>query len=260
MTRQLYNGEVVVDFYPASHRYKLQGEKTYLISATGATGMIDKSRVLIPWAVGLTTQHLRAYLEQATSPTFTADELLPVIDEAGRQHQIKKETAATAGSAVHKFAELYAQAKINSTPTPEIPEDESEQVINGIMAFLDWYSGNKVKFLETERLVYSRQYGFVGILDVVAEVNGSKILLDYKTAKGIYTEMHYQLAGYRGAYDEEMDYIKGDKLQGGMILHFNKETGEFATKTFDYEDHLKDYDTFLACLKVKQREKELSTY
>lgn len=258
--RELYNGEVTIEFYPESHRYRLVGDKKYLISTTGATGIIDKSRVLIPWAVNLATQHMRAYLEAATVNKFTTEELLPLLEEAAKQHQIKKDAAATAGSAVHKWAENFAQAKITGNNLPDIPEDENEQVINGIMAFLDWYNGNKVKFLETERLIYSRQYGFVGILDVVAEVNGAKMLCDYKTAKGIYTEMHYQLAGYRGAYDEEMDYTKGDKLQGAMILHFNKETGEFSTKIFDYEDHVKNYETFLACLRVKQREKELATY
>lgn len=253
ITKELYKGEVKIDFYPESHRYKKVGEKTYLISATAVTGIIDKSRFLIPWAVGLASTYIKSYLENSKALQFTTEELLPIIDEACQQHTIKKEQAADIGSQVHDWAMKFGMAKLGLCEAPELTDEMDEKVVLGINAFLDWYNNNKVEFLETEKMVYSRQYGFVGITDLVAKVNDKKLIIDYKTGKGIYSEYNYQVAGYRGAYEEEHG-----KVNGGLILHFSKETGEFSTKELTDEDHEKDYKVFLSLLTVKLREKELA--
>jgi hypothetical protein len=253
ITKKLYGGEVEIDFYPDAHRYKLAGSKTYLISVTSATGILDKSRVLIPWAINLAGAHLRRYLENASGNQFTSEELLPVIEEALQQHKIKKEEAAGVGSQVHKFAEQFALAKLDLSDYPSV-ENDDERVVAGITAFLDWYTNNKVKFLEVERMLYSRKYGYVGLTDVIAEVNGRKLIMDYKTAKGIYSEHYYQLSGYWAAFEEET----GVQLDGAAILHFDKETGLVNVKELSREDHEMNYPVFLACYEIKKREKELS--
>lgn len=254
-TCRLYGGEVLIDFYPESHRYKLNGERSYLISCTAVTGIIDKSRFLIPWAVNLAGAHLKQYIENASVNQFTAEELLPVIDEALKQHTVKKEEAASIGDLIHAWAESFAKAKLEDTEVPDVSEDLDERVLNGINAFLDWYNAHSVKFVCAEQMVYSRLHGFVGKIDAVAEVDGLKMLIDYKSGKYIYNEHLYQVAGYRLAYEEEHG-----KLDGAVILHFNKETGQLETKEIGWEDYEKDAATFLACLAVKQREKELTKY
>jgi hypothetical protein len=251
----LYGGEVLIDFYPESHRYKLHGERTYLISATAVTGIIDKSRFLIPWAVNLAGAHLKQFIENASTDRFAAEELLPVIEEALKQHTLKKEEAASIGDLIHAWAESFALVQLENGEAPEIADDLDERVLKGISAFLDWYNTHQVKFVCAENIVYSKAHGFVGKIDAVAEVDGKKMLIDYKSAKYIYNEHLYQVAGYRLAYEEEHG-----KLDGAVILHFNKETGELATKEIASEDYEKDTKTFLACLTVKQREKELTKY
>ncbi|MFZ5365407.1 MAG: hypothetical protein ACOZBH_04410 [Patescibacteria group bacterium] len=249
----LYNGEVKIVFYPESHRYKLDGEKTYLVSVTAATGILDKSRVLIPWAVGLAGQHLREYLEDAKTNQFTREELYPVIEEALKQHEIKKEKAANVGSKVHDWVERFAIACLNDTERPEINDIDDEQVLLGINAFVEWFNAHSVKFHATERLLFSREFEYAGITDAVAEIDKKKYLIDYKTSKGIYSEMYYQVAGYWKAYEEETK----DELAGAIILKFGKEDGNFETKEFTREDLQKNFEIFAACLAIKKREKEL---
>ena len=253
ITHEIYDKTVKIDFYPESHRYKLQGEQTYLISCTACTGMIDKSRFLIPWAVGLAGQFLREHLEKSSVNQFTSEELLPLIDEACRQHTIKKEEAASIGSQVHKFAEQFAKAKIESSEMPKIYPDSDEKVINGINAFIDWITQHNVKFHASEKLVYSQRHGFVGIADAIAEVDGKEVLIDYKTGKRIYNEAYLQVSGYMLAFEEEFS-----ELDGAIILHFNKETGEFTAHHISYEEHLKNIPAFLACYELKKRDKELT--
>lgn len=255
ITRKLYNGEISIDFYPESHRYRLHGTPGYLISASAAAGIVDKSRFLIPWALGLAGAHLRQYLENVAHNTYTAEELLPVIEEALLQHAVKKEEAASIGSAVHAFAEAYALFRLGRGPEPQIVDGWDDRIMTGVTSFLDWFTAHEIVFVETERLLYSRQHGYVGITDVVALIDGRKFILDYKTSKGIYNDQLYQLSAYWAAHEEE----EGQKLDGGAILHFDKESGNFTFKEIPRDEHEKNFKTFLACLAVKQREKELSS-
>lgn len=253
-TKTLYKGEVEITFYPDSHRYKLAGERSYLTSVTAITGIIDKSRVLIPWAVGLTGAFLRKYLEEAAANNFTKEELYSVIDEALVQHTVKKEAAADTGSQVHDIAQKIGEELRDNLPLSDIGENLPDQVKNGVAAFINWVVDHNVKFIECERMVYSRKYGFVGITDAIIEIDGKRYLIDYKTSKGVYNEQKYQLAGYTIAYEEET----GEKLDGQMIIHFNKETGEFTVHEISNEDNNLNKETFLHLVAVKSREKELS--
>jgi hypothetical protein len=102
--------------------------------------------------------------------------------------------------------------------------------------------------------VYSQSHGFAGLIDAVADVNGKRMLIDYKTSKGVYTEMRYQIAGYRIAFEEE----HGDQFDGGVILHFDKESGVCTPHEYSREELMEDGQAFLACLALKKREKVLA--
>jgi hypothetical protein len=251
---KLYSGEITLEFMPASHRYRLEGSKEYLPSVTSCTGIIDKSRFLIPWAVGLAGSHIRKYLEENSSP-FTTEQILLVVDEAMRQHQIKKEEAASIGGQVHAYAEAFALSIMEKKGVPAIPDDVTdERVRAGINAFLNWFVENDVQFLHAEKLVYSKSLGYAGLVDAIANVNGKRMLIDHKTSKGVYNEMRYQVAAYCMAFEEE----HGEQLDGAMILHFDKETGTCNQYLYTREDIRKDSVAFGACLDIKKREKELS--
>lgn len=262
---QLYGGEIVINFLPSKHWYKLDGEKHCLISATGAVGIVDKSAPLMKWAVRETVSFLKQHLE--TSNTFSREELLPVIDEAARQHEIKKEKAATAGEKVHKWIEQFADLKIEGKDIDESSLEGLEPaVLNGVNMFLDWYNQNHVQFISSERLVYSKKHKYVGTTDALAVVNGKRTILDYKTSNGLYSTHYYQLSGYWNAVDEE----DGKPfIEEGLILHLptkvnqenlTEEIVEFHSVPVSPQDHKKNFKTFLACLAVKEREKELARY
>lgn len=253
-TFNLYNNEVAIDFYPNSHRYKLAGERTYLISVTAITGIIDKSRVLIHWAINdCVIPYIENFLTSSNKKTFRIEEMFDVLESAKVQHEVKKQEAGSVGKLVHDFAEKYSLYKIGKGEQPELPEDN--QARNGINAFLDWYLAHDVEFIEAERLVYSKKYGFVGMADGIAKVNGKKYLIDYKTGNGIYNEHYLQVTGYRLAYEEET----GEKLDGALILHFDKRTGEFQQPRFISDfDHEANIKAFLAAYELKKRDKELN--
>lgn len=253
-TKLLYNGEVEITFYPDSHKYKLAGDKGWLTSVTAITGIIDKSRVLIAWAIGLAQKHFQTFMEETGALALTVQDLEPVVKEALNQHNVKRDEAADIGTQTHDIAQKIGEAMRDGKDIPALPEDLPEGVVHGVSAFIDWVMTYKVKFIECERMLYSRKHGYVGLTDAIIEIDGKKYLIDYKTSKGIYSEMQYQLAAYTLAYEEET----GEKLDGRMLIHFDKLTGDFTVKEISEEDNLKNQETFLACLAVKMREKELA--
>lgn len=246
---ELYKGKIKVAFYEKSHRY-LINETERPLSVTACTGIIDKSRPLIYWATGL----MEDYLKNIKPGMITLDD----IDEAKKQHTIRKEAAATSGSKVHEWAEQYIMHKLKRIKElPEMPTEEPVRL--GVMAFLKWVDEHKIKFLDTELLVYSKKHKYVGLMDCKFTMGGSekhKIVHagDFKTSKAVYNEMRYQVSAYQEADVEESGEVYGSK----WILRFDKLTGEF--EAHEYGDHEKDFKVFLACLAIKTREKELSKY
>ncbi len=251
---ELYDGKVRIEFSQClnGHRYRLDGQKDYLLSVTRCTGIVNKADFLVPWAVKLAGQHLREFIETNSGP-YSAEQLLPVIDEALRRHEVAKEEAAEKGKAAHEYAEKVANAMIVGQELPDLPETEDPNIIAAINAFLEWLTSHRVKFLHTEKVVYSQLYGYVGKFDAVAEVDGKLVLIDFKTSKSVYDDMRYQVAAYRMAYEEEHG-----KLDGTMILHLDKETGACTAHEFTDEDQAEDAPIFLACLAIAKRQKELA--
>lgn len=247
--QSLYKGKVEIVFYPNSHQYKKGGKN--ICSVTSALGMVDKSQALIKWAVGLAENYLLDYLETGNRIDRKT------IDLACQQHSIRKQEAADIGTLIHDWAEQYALGK-----NPDMPSDE--KVLNGVLAFLKWVDENEIKFLETERIIYSVEHNYVGIMDLVftsGKENHEIVHVgDYKSSNGIYNTMLYQVAAYQAAYAEE---FPEKKLGNAFILRFAKEdkndqkAGDFEVREIKAEDHPKNFAAFLASLVLKERDKDL---
>jgi hypothetical protein len=170
-----------------------------------------------------------------------------IVAIAQKKWREVKEEAADIGTAVHDWIEQ----KIKGLE-PAIPKNE--QVRNGAMAFLKWCQTHKIKFMDIEKIVYSKKYKYVGKCDWVGVEGKMLVIGDHKTSKGIYNEMRYQLAAYWSAVEEET----GKKIDKGYIVKFGKEDGEFEVKEISREEYLKDREAFLGLLMLKRREVELN--
>lgn len=245
-----YKGKITIDFYEAKHQYIVRETGERPISVTAVTGIIDKSRPLIIWATRLAGNHILEKLKNGIVITEA------IIQEAINQHQVVKKEAASIGSQVHDWAEQYIGAKAKNRKELEMPKDE--KVLNGVIAFLKWVEEHKIKFLDSEKLVYSKKHGYVGIMDCKFTMGDEKHKIihcgDFKTSKAIYNEYRYQVAAYQEADTEESKEIYGTK----WLMRFDKETGEF--EAHEFGEHKKDFEAFLGALAVKRREKELSKF
>jgi len=245
----LYKGKIELCFDEKRHRFTVNGKS--VLSVTAATSVIDKSRPLIYWATGLSRDFLMENLKKLTADT-KGEKIVALIEEATKQHQIKKKEAADIGTMSHDWAEQFIKAKTKKD-WPEIPKHP--QVYNAINAFLKWVDEHKVKFLSSEKFVYSRKNNYAGIMDAEAIIGKRKCPIDFKTSNGLYPEYRLQVAAYQGAVEEET----GKPYSGNKwIVRFGKDDGEF--EAHEYAEHDKDYKAFLAALALRRRMKELDTW
>lgn len=218
---ELYKGKVKIKFIwdpdnSKTHEYYLVKEDNNkrLCGVTTHIGVLDKP-ALIPWAVSVAVDFIRDHMD-VLKETDDPDEILKMARaEADKQ----KDVAADIGKAIHTWIESHIKGE-----EPDMPEDP--KVIQGVNSFLDWVNENKVTFLWSERVVYSKKHGYVGTADLGIKIGinghrGKKYLADIKTGNGIYAEVKQQTAAYEKALEEE-----GDKYDGRWALRISKDTEE----------------------------------
>lgn len=260
----LYNNSVEIDFYPTSHRYKLikiDGKESgeWIPSPSGINNMLDKSNMLIPWAVGMFKSKMEELVGEGEN--FTRDDIQTMLEVAKTAHSEKKDAQASVGSVVHHYAQ-YGEV---SEDYEDLSFDDKERADKGIASFEKWKEEHVPEITKSEFLVFSKKHKYVGTADGLAVINGKKYLIDYKTSKGIYTTHLYQVSAYLKAWEEE----HGEKLDGAMIIHFRKEdvydkdgnliyeAGTFGCKTLSRSELVIAYKGFKGLMKTYHTEKEV---
>lgn len=259
---KLYGGSVKVEYYDQYHRYFVNRKRK--MGVTTVTGVIDKSRQLIWWATGVMKDHLKELIDSQREISI-AD-----VEYAQRLHMQRKKDAADLGTLVHEWAEEYINATVAGRGEIALPDDE--RVLNGVLAFLKWVKAHKVEFVAVERMVYSKKYDYIGTLDCVftmkKEKHGIVHVGDFKTSKGIYDEMIFQVTAYEEALREEIAHggemtemklavNKDTEFGDKYILRFDKESGDFEAYPIRSKDHDKDFAAFAGLLVAKTRLMEL---
>lgn len=175
----------------------------------GVTGLGDKGLpkpALINWAANATAEYAVDHWDElaALAPSVRLKTL------QGSRYAVR-DAAANKGTKVHKLAELLVKGE-----RVAIPEGLDGHV-QSYVRFLDEFD---VEPVLVERTVYSRQFGYCGTFDLVADLldpddpepdpalrERRRWLLDVKTNRsGIFGETALQLAAYRYAdvwIDEE---------------------------------------------------------
>ncbi len=221
----LYKGKVQGKFLgptqdnPNRHMYYIDSKRK-----TGVTtylGIKDKSAALMSWQGETTAKHLFDCLDKGL--TITQDEIVKAIF----LHEDEKNKAADLGKIIHSWCEAYINHKLKKKgfDMPEMPSDQN--AVTGVTSFLEWETANKVKYLWSERVLYSKKHDYIGQGDFGAVVNGITCLCDIKTGNGMYNSVLAQTAAYAMADTEE----SGIKYQGRWAIRLAKETfDEYQTR------------------------------
>jgi hypothetical protein len=228
---------------------KPQEEDLRFFSVTTLIGVLDKPALLY-WsaeeaakcAVSVRTSLTRRVKEEGE------DAVIKWLRDARFRPQKGLLSASALGTAVHDACEQYALTGIR--PPVENPE------INPFLdRFDEWANKWQPTYLAAEAAIYNKTYGYAGTLDAIAEIDGQKVLLDYKSSRksvgsddkptAPYPEAALQLSAYRYAEllatwrarrfekfrrryyllntDEELLGVPMPKLDGAVVLHLTPE-------------------------------------
>lgn len=266
-------------FNPSSMaRYTVDGKR--MPGVTTILGMINKPE-LMPWVARMAAR--QAFLasekgvdaglikELNASGKFSgarAKEIAKVYPEfaaALSAYSDNSDGAKDVGTTCHAFLERYVEHKMGLMVEPEMPED-----IKHIMQpVVDWLEGkfsptpeaqrtkfNKniieiaprgpddIKYIGSEKSVFSVKYWYGGTFDLVAEINGELWILDLKTSSGIYgREYFYQMAAYRQGAEENQVYTN---IAGSIIIRSGKDGNDLEVRVSRAYDA--DLKGFLAAL------------
>lgn len=222
----LYNGKVIHRFHAKGHQHwisKDAGKK--FVRKTGVTSylnVLDKSKPLGIWQQGMTLDFLLECLASGKK----VDEQKAI--EAVIQHELYLEKAADIGTEIHSWCEFYIRHQLKEKGFERLPEiPEYPEAITGVNSFMQWIDEHKVKFLSTERAVYSSRYDYIGIMDFEAVIDGLHCMGDFKSSNGLYNSVRMQTAAYASADEEERGSDKKFKgYDGRYALRLSKYTEE----------------------------------
>lgn len=130
--------------------------------------------------------------------------------------------AAARGTAVHNAIENYVKFGI----TDIAPEFEGY-----MRGFKSWWKETKPKALGSECRVYNNVLRYAGTADMPVEIDGQRILIDFKTSAGVNKMLTgVQLEAYAKAYETH-----GIQFDGKAVLHL-KSDGKYDWTYYDKSD------------------------
>jgi hypothetical protein len=250
---KFYGDSVSLRYDFDKHKYlRIESEKLIEVpSVTQITHILDKSAALLNWATKLMAQEVLDQIPLSNNGRIetSLEDFTELILNAKSAHTRKLEDASDVGKQAHSFLEDYIKEIISHNPhIKERPHDPRAN--SCIDAALDWVSKFNVRFLFTERKVYSKQFDFAGtldglaIVDVSEELKDRKCLIDWKTSSGVWPEHMLQSAAYCHAFQEET----GETIDDRFILRLDKTDGSFNAFYVPHEEFATDFQAFVNAL------------
>lgn len=236
-------------------------------SVTTVLDELNKGDGIIQWAVNSALDcvkndaDLRHIIENDSEINCgVLEEMLGnIMNEAKFQWKKNKDEAAGWGTEAHDLIEQYIK------DGRDVKDQRAPEVENAFLAFLEWEKENKIKWLESEKNVFSASLGTAGTVDAIAkfgagDLKGRIFMIDFKTSKDFYPTFGLQANMYRFARTEcngltgvdlvgpfgnyKIDYPKV-KMDGTGILRIDKFTG-----MPDFKDYSEKYRRDVAIFQV----------
>ncbi len=265
-----YENTIRVVFDREAHQYFLVeelGNLTPLLNVSTVSHIVDKSFALVPWASKMAIEKLlRTVPVTMGRVIMELDAFTKLALEAKSAHKDILEDAGTVGHMAHDWIESYIKARLasNEGAVRELVTNRctDERATSATLAMLKWELAHNVRWVETERKVYSRKHRCSGTMDGLAYTDSCSdptccsvsfkdhlSLIDWKTSNYLYTEYLYQTAAYQGFFMEE---FPDKKVVDRWVIRLGKEDAEFDPWYLPAETFETDFNGFLTCLSLRR--------
>ena len=243
-TVKLENGHTIT-FDEDKHVYIHNNE--YVV---GMSTLLNKlaSPALEAWKVNTQVNAIKKEMEKQGIPL---DKIDRIIIDAKANARKQNDNILSIGSIVHKLVELWLKGE-------KVTKPEDKIVANCFMQFQKFWKKNKLKVIESEKILYSER-GYCGTLDLIAGDKENNLwLIDIKTSKGLFLNMVHQIHGYKLAYEEQT----GKKINRMCIVRLPKDGSKIEVRrVLSKKQHMLAFMGLLSALKsVELFEKQTIKY
>ena len=234
MTKPTYteHGHTIL-FDEDKHVYVKDGQ--YIVGMSTLLNKLARP-ALEAWKVNSQVNAIKKEMEKQGIPL---DKIDKIIINAKANAKAKNDNILSIGSIVHKLIEKWLKGE-------KVTKPEDKIVANCFMEFQKFWKKNKLKVVESEKILYSER-GYCGTLDLIAkDKDNNFMLIDVKTSKGLFLNMVHQVHGYKLAYEEQT----GRKINKMYIVRLPKTNEPFEARQILYKkDHMKAFLGLLHCHK-----------
>jgi hypothetical protein len=133
------------------------------------------------------------------------------------------------------------------TDLSDYSKNQIDRAENCALSFWEWTKDHKIEeVFFVERPMVSEKQRFGGTLDIYAQVNGRREIIDLKTGSGIYPEHIYQVAALKSLLEEN-----GHQVDGTRIVNIPRaETEAFQEKSVSPMENEQGWKIFWHLLQV----------
>lgn len=133
-----------------------------------------------------------------------------------------QEHSLSYGTKVHANLQYYVDPDNCTEPEPDSDMVERFNIEKAITNFKKLFKDITFKTIFTEKTFYDDELHYAGTCDWFVEINGYKVLIDFKTSKAPYPNYRMQLGGYMNLIEKNTDY----HVDIGAIVICNQNTSE----------------------------------
>lgn len=159
---------------------------------------------------------------------------------------------AAVGTLVHAYIEENMKSRLfrDLKKALNLDDKSANEVLTSYSAFKLWKKHNKhnLKIIESELQLVSNEYNYGGTIDFIAELEGEKYIIDFKTSSKVHPTMFLQLAAYA-----KMAKENGYNIQRVAILRLDKKSGIYEFVTMNVKKTEEYFDVFLLLLQTYRR-------
>lgn len=190
--------ELTVEFMPKAHRYALirDEERVSVPSVTSALKVLDKP-ALLGWSEKMGVEGALRLEREGWLRDIAIEDAIGVVRGQGQGADAKRDSGAERGTAIHEVLRTYCSEGI----VPNVA-DFSPDVRGYVSATCKWLLAASPEPILTETMVGSWEHKYAGRFDLLATINGQRVLCDLKTSASVFAEHHMQIAAYCGALEE----------------------------------------------------------
>lgn len=175
-------------FYPASHRYKLDGE--WVPGVTTILGVLDKPAIA-KWAASTVAEYVADHPREVESLRDMGRS--PMVQALKELPWANRDKAGARGNLLHDYAEQILKGEEVEVAEEHVP------VMEHALTFMDdWH----IEPLLIEAATASREHLWAGTLDLIAKYRRPDTgeegvgIFDWKSGKALYPEYAWQLNAY----------------------------------------------------------------